>query len=186
MQSSSRAPVLSATRTRDSCWITVSPLLRHLEDLGQAPALRLREGACLDDADDVARLRLVLLVVGVELLRAADHLLVLRVRLDRVDPDDDRLVHRRRDDDAAAVLVSATLRIRLREPGDGLPLARRLPLGPGVLVSLTTRKPLALRLGASHSLWTRLLGRSLVRRRFRSVPGLGDWLLARRLCGDGS
>src|SRR5438034_1231759 len=99
MQSNSRAPVLSATRTRVSCWII--GLLRHLEDLGQPPALRLRKRARLDDADDVARLRGVLLVVGVELRRAPDHLLVARVHLQRVHADDDRLLHRARDDDAA-------------------------------------------------------------------------------------
>src|SRR6185503_748975 len=134
MQSNSRAPVLSATRTLDSCWIT---LLRHLEDLSEPPALRLRQRARLDDADDVAGLRLVLLVVGVELLRAPDDLLVLRVRLDRIDANDDRLVHRRRNDDAAALLVAAPLGFRFREPSDGLALACRLPLGLGVLVSLT-------------------------------------------------
>src|SRR5436305_856418 len=112
--SSSRAPVLSATRTLVSCWITALPprrscpraakskpgedaesarsrrlrarprtrhgaalqrargremrggrasLLRHLEDFRQAPALRRAQRAGLDDADDVADVRLVLLVV---------------------------------------------------------------------------------------------------------------------------
>src|SRR6476659_2431601 len=140
----SRAPVLSATRTLVSCWIT---LLRHLEDLGEAPALRLRERARLDDADEVAGLRLVLLVVRVELRRAADHLLVLRVRLDRVNPDDDRLVHRRRDDDAAALLVAAALGRRLLEPRDRLALGRLLALRLGMLVALGARGPLLLRLG---------------------------------------
>src|SRR5438045_1464541 len=120
MQRISRAPVLSATRSRDSCWITGRPpcrscppaaksergkdagsphrdalqraggcemgggrpsLLRHLDDLGQAPALRLGDRARLDDADDVTDLGGVLLVVRVELDRAADDLLVLGVRL---------------------------------------------------------------------------------------------------------
>src|SRR6266540_3923201 len=100
MQSSSRAPVLSATRS-----------------------LRLRERAHLDDADHVADVRLVLLVVRVELLRAADHLLVARVQLDHVDLDDDRLVHRVRDDDAAALLPAAALALRLVLARDRLPLA---------------------------------------------------------------
>src|SRR5690348_10956845 len=110
MQRSSRAPVLSATLRRLSCWITASPALAgHLEHLVEAPALGRRERPGLDDLHHVADLRLVLLVVRVELLRAADHLLVLRVRLDRLDADDDRLVHRRRHDDAAAHLAPAAL-----------------------------------------------------------------------------
>src|SRR6185437_1019970 len=77
-------------------------LLRGLHDFGEAPVLRLRERTRLDDAHDVADLRGVLLVVRVELRRTPDDLLVARVRLDRVDLDDDRLVHRARDDDASA------------------------------------------------------------------------------------
>src|SRR5438105_14873635 len=160
MQRSSRAPVLSATRRRDSCWITEPhhlcrscPMgtqaggwqgrrarsylertgatedaashrparpsgcelcgwrgsLGRFHHLGEAPVLRLRERARLDDPDDVPHLRLVLLVVRVELRRPADDLLVARVRLDRVDLDDDRLVHRARDDDAAPLLSPAAL-----------------------------------------------------------------------------
>src|SRR5262245_40559324 len=94
MQSSSRAPVLSATFKRDSCWITLSPRsLGDLEDLGETPALRLRQRPRLHDADEVADVRLVLLVVRVELHRPADHLLVALVRAHRLDLDDDRLVH---------------------------------------------------------------------------------------------
>src|SRR5262249_58075975 len=86
----------------------------RLHDLEELPVLRLRQGARLDDADDVADVRAVLLVVRVELHAAADDLLVARVRLDRVDLHDDRLVHRVRDDDAAALLTAAALRLRLR------------------------------------------------------------------------
>src|SRR5919108_5443049 len=128
MQRISRAPVLSATRRRDSCWITYGPSLCDLKHLGEAPLLRLRERAGLDDADDVAHLRLVALVVGVELRRTADDLLVARVRLDRVDLDDDRLVHRARDHDAAALLAAAALVLRLREPSDRLARLRLLAL----------------------------------------------------------
>src|SRR4051812_46085553 len=173
MQSSSRAPVLSATRRRDSCWITGEPpgdgspplgcepqarqgrSLRSgwtaraqagtqhcaaarapevnelspggspsgLHDLCQPPALRLRQRTGLDDAHDVARLRRVALVVGMELGRAADHLLVARVRAHGLDLDHDRLVHRGRDDDAAALLAPAALVLGLREPRDRLALA---------------------------------------------------------------
>src|SRR5438067_5108974 len=82
MQSSSRAPVLSATLRRVSCWIIA--LSRLLDDLREPPALRLRERAGLDDAHRVADAGGVRLVVSVELDRAADDLLVLRVALDHV------------------------------------------------------------------------------------------------------
>src|SRR5919201_96506 len=124
MQRISRAPVLSATRSRDSCWITDGLLqcgprptghrtcgrwssFSDLQDLGEAPVLRLRQRPRLDDADDVADVRLVLLVVRVELGRPADDLLVLRVCLHRVDTDDDRLVHGIGDDDPASLLAAA-------------------------------------------------------------------------------
>src|SRR5579884_2098259 len=160
MQSSSRAPVLSATRRRDSCWIIerhlpcnscagtarteqrkdagsvrgykprTRPRTRRcdssqpypacegrggcrsfsdLDDLGEAPALRPRQRPRLDDADGVADVRRVLLVVRVELHAAPDHLLVLGMRLDQVDLDDDRLVALVGDDDAAPLLVAAAL-----------------------------------------------------------------------------
>src|SRR5687768_528063 len=121
MQRSSRAPVLSATRTLDSCWITDGhlacrpcrlaaqgrgwqgrrersylegtgatedaarrgpahprrcglcgrgPSFGYFHHLSKAPVLGLREGSRLDDADDVAGLSLVLLVVRVKALRA--------------------------------------------------------------------------------------------------------------------
>src|SRR6266702_7953872 len=109
MQSSSRAPVLSATFRRVSCWIIwpSPPLLRFLHDLGEAPVLRLRQRASLDDAHLVADPGLVRLVVGVELDRAPDHLLVARVALDHVDLDDDRLVAFVGHDDAATLLTPA-------------------------------------------------------------------------------
>src|SRR5919204_658567 len=144
MQRISRAPVLSATRSRDSCWITGSPLPRGLDDLGEPPVLRLRKRTCLDDQDDVADLRLVLLVVGVELDAAPDDLLVARVRLDRVDLDDDRLVHRVGDDDAAALLPPAALGLRLRCARDRLALGRAFAHRLRVLVALRARQPLAL------------------------------------------
>src|SRR5919198_4814717 len=178
MHRSSRAPVLSATFRRLSCWITDRRLpcgscrlaahgggwqgrrerswpaatgatedaarrrrvlprrceirgrwrsLGDLDDLGEPPTLRLRERPRLDNADDVAHVRGVLLVVRVELDATADDLLVARVRLDRVDLDDDRLVHRTGDDDATALLAAATLGLRLRRPRDRLALGRALP-----------------------------------------------------------
>src|ERR1051326_4021864 len=122
MQRSSRAPVLSATFRRDSCWITDAhhpcrscviaakrdlredagrtprcdalqrpsacemrgwwASLGRLDDLGEPPALGSRQRTRLDDAHDVADVGGVLLVVGVELDRAANDLLVPRVLLD--------------------------------------------------------------------------------------------------------
>src|SRR5581483_3618367 len=101
---------------------------RGLDDLGEPPALRRRQRTRLDDADDVPDAGRVLLVVRVELHRAADDLLVARVRLDHVDLDDDRLVHRTRDDDAAALLRAAALVLGLRQADDRLPGAGLLPL----------------------------------------------------------
>src|SRR6266704_3108895 len=100
MQRISRAPVLSATRSLDSCWITSLP-----------PRLP----------------------------RAADDLLVPRVRLHRVDLDHDCLVHRARHDDPAALLAAAALVLGLGEPDDRAPLGRALALGLRVLVPLAAR-----------------------------------------------
>src|SRR2546421_11313518 len=142
MHRSSRAPVLSATRRRDSCWIMALP--RRLHDFGQAPVLLLRERARLDDADEIAHLRLVLLVVRVELRRAAVDLLVARVRLDRVDLHHDRLVHRARDDDAAALLAAAALVLGLRQARDRLARLRALAPRPRARRTLRARQALAL------------------------------------------
>src|SRR5262249_16692676 len=144
MQSSSRAPVLSATRRRDSCWITRPRLslarasLGHLDDLGEPPGLCPRQRPRLDDADDVAHVRLVALVVRVELLRPADHLLVARVHLHRLDTNDDRLVHRARDDDTAPLLLPTQLALRLRLAHDRFP---RLGLLRVLLVLLLCHSP---------------------------------------------
>src|SRR5207244_7343326 len=108
--------------------VTPAGSLRCLHHFGEPPVLRLRERARLDDAHDVADLRRVLLVVRVELRRAANDLLVAGVGLDRVDLDDDRLVHPARDDDAAPLLAAAALALGLRQPDDRLPLLRLLAL----------------------------------------------------------
>src|SRR6266480_4890508 len=176
MQRISRAPVLSATLRRDSCWITERHLSRNscsgaakteqrkdagsirsrwlrmrprttrcdglqphpecegcrrwrslscLHDFREAPALRLGQRARLDDADDVADVRGVLLVVSVELHAPPDDLLVALVRGDQVDLDDDRLVHCARDHDAAALLAPAAIVLGLRLADDRLPLRAR-------------------------------------------------------------
>src|SRR5215211_1392988 len=93
-----------------------------LHDLGKAPVLRLGERPRLDDANGVAGAGLVPLVVRVELHRAPDDLLVLRVQLDHVDLDDDRLVALVRDDDTAALLPPPALDLRLLAAHDRLAL----------------------------------------------------------------
>src|SRR3954453_7916436 len=157
MPRSSRAPVLSATRRSDSCWITARRLpcnscegcgwwrsLCHLEHFSQAPALRLRQRPRLDDADDVADVRGVLLVVRVELDAAPDHLLVPRVRLDHVDLDHDRLVHRVGHDDAAALLGATALVLGLRLARDRLALRCALTRAPALVRAEGARQTLAL------------------------------------------
>src|SRR3954449_7531657 len=100
MQSSSRAPVLSATRSRVSGWTIDLP--RPLHDLDQAPALGARQRTALDDAHAVALVRVVGLVVRVQRRRLTDDLLVHLVAPGGLDPHGDRLVRLRRDDDALA------------------------------------------------------------------------------------
>src|SRR5262245_3984176 len=106
-----------------------------------------------------------------EALRAADDLLVARMRLDHVHADDDCLVHPGGDDDAAALLTPAALALWLRLASKRLPLCRLLALRLRALTALGPRDALALLLGRSLGDGDSLLGRSL----------LG--LLARRLLG---
>src|SRR5213076_352605 len=96
-----------------------------------------------------------------ELDAASDDLLVPRVRLDRVDLDHDRLVHRARDDDSTPLLPAAALRHRLRQPGDRLARRRTLALGPRPLRTLRARESLALLPLFRGRLRRRLLGGSL-------------------------
>src|SRR6478609_1569798 len=104
------APVLSATLSRDSCWIMVCLLLlRLLEDLHHAPALGGAEGAGLHDQDTVTDAAVVLLVVGLQLAGPAQHLAVERVLDAVLDGDDDGLVHLVADDQALTDLARRTL-----------------------------------------------------------------------------
>src|SRR5215211_6078909 len=187
MQSSSRAPVLSATFRRDSCWIMA--LLGLLDDLGEAPVLRLGQRPRLDDADDVALLRLVLLVVRVELLRPADNLLVARMRLDGLHLDDDRLVHRARDDDAAPLLAATAIGLGLRRPRDRFALGGTLARRFRPLTAQRARDALllALRLRPGRGLdgGGGLLGHGLLGGRLLGGRLLGDGLLGRRFLGHG-
>src|SRR4051794_1869488 len=107
----SRAPVLSATRRRVSFWIK---LLRPLQDLDQAPALEARQRARLHDADEVALVGVVVLVVGVQRRRRADDLLVALMTARGLDAHGDRLVGLVGDDAALAHLGAAL------GAGDGL------------------------------------------------------------------
>src|SRR4029079_11550358 len=104
-----------ATLQRVSCWITGSflralplrspsapSLPRPLNDLDDAPALRLAERTGLHHADRVTEVRVVVLVVRRELVRARDRLLVERVPDLAIDADEDGLVHLVRHDHADA------------------------------------------------------------------------------------
>src|SRR5439155_5274704 len=124
--------------------IPVGSLLGGLHDLDKPPVLGLRERSCLDDANDVADVRRVLRVVRVELDAVPDDLLVPGMRLDRVDLDDDRLVHRAGDDDASTLLSAPTLGFGLRSARDRLALGRLLTAWPRTLPAFSTRNVLAL------------------------------------------
>src|SRR4051812_28994675 len=117
----SRAPVLSATRSRDSCWITSvsyglvgSPvarcltelvaLLRPLENFDYPPALGRRQRPGLHQQHAVADAAF-LLVMRLELARAPQHLAVEGVLDPVLHHDHDRLLHLVADDDALADLA---------------------------------------------------------------------------------
>src|SRR5690349_23953778 len=104
------APVLSATLSRDSCWI-ICPvlLLRLLDDLHHAPALGRAERAGLHQEHAVTDATLVGLVVGLEPERTAQHLAVEGVLDAVLDGDDDRLVHLVADDQALTDLAGRAL-----------------------------------------------------------------------------
>src|SRR3546814_5058538 len=95
----SRAPLLSATDRKLSCWI-MAVLSRSagrsrgtgLQNLDEAEALGCRQRARLDDRHHVAFLRLVALIVRTQLGRTAQHLAVQRMTLDALDEHRDGLV----------------------------------------------------------------------------------------------
>src|SRR5262249_41610908 len=98
MHSTSRAPELSATRSRLSCWIiglfdSFACSSRSFEHLDDAPVLQLRQGAGFGQADTIALVRVVGLVVRVQVTRALHRLAVTRVAHAVDDRDDDCLVH---------------------------------------------------------------------------------------------
>src|SRR5215218_643121 len=120
MQRISRAPLLSATLSLDSCWII--PLPRLLHHVDQTPALGLGERPGLDHTDHVALAGLVAPVVGVQLGRAADDLLVGAVTPGDVDADGDRFVALAGDDDPLAHLCRVRLLLGRRGAGAGAAL----------------------------------------------------------------
>src|SRR4051812_13746437 len=112
MHSTSLAPELSATRRRVSCWIIdCSP--GPFEHFDQAPALELRQRTSLLDADTVADVEVVGLVVHVQLLRALQRLAIERMANAVDDRNHRRLVHRRGHDRALTDLA----RVRPRRRG---------------------------------------------------------------------
>src|SRR5690348_4503759 len=120
MQKISFAPVLSATLSRDSCWITSTPaifrrasepggllLLGLLEDLGYPPALSRRQRPGLHQQHPVTHAAGVGGVVRLVLLGTAQDLAVLRVLDVVLDLDDNGLVHLVADHEAFPALAVA-------------------------------------------------------------------------------
>src|SRR5918998_5842032 len=103
MQRISLAPVLSATRSRDSCWITAfswdrGELLRLLEHRDQPPALGRGQWAGLHQRDTVTDTGGVRLVVHLHLRGGPHDLAVEPVLLAVFERDHHGLVHLVRDD----------------------------------------------------------------------------------------
>src|SRR5688572_19922179 len=118
MHCARRAPELSATVSIVRSWIMVhstgpcaapdtSGLLRPLHELDETPALLLRQGPGLHEADGVPFLALVLLVVNLEPAAPAHVALVHRVLDQALDHDHDGLFHLVRHDLAYAELAPA-------------------------------------------------------------------------------
>src|SRR5262245_18311971 len=111
MHRTSRAPELSATLRRLSCWFmrgsrssrVSAGALEHFDD---APVLELRQGTGLGDAHAVALAGVVLLIVRVQVARALHRLAVAAVTHAVDDRDDDGLVHLGGHDDALAHLAA--------------------------------------------------------------------------------
>src|SRR5215212_6682219 len=96
MHRSSFAPLLSATRSRDSCWITLlllfaicgsTPLDLHtpLDDFANDPSLPLGQRPGLLDPDNVPRFAGILLVVSEKFARARNALVIQRMAAHGVD-----------------------------------------------------------------------------------------------------
>src|SRR5947207_12760618 len=154
MTRSSFAPELSAPFSRVSCWTMGLPGFFH--DLEQAPALLLRDGPGLGDADEVAHAALVLLVVDLEPGALLHGFAVQAVRPGRANLDDDLLVHLVGDDLAQADLAPAARRSLRRLRGgivhsDSSFLARRPRLGLASTTSSSSGGASATATGAASS-----------------------------------
>src|SRR5579864_5885433 len=131
MQSSSRAPLLSATLSTDSCWIMSASLL---QDFGDTPASLLGDGTGLDDAHAIADPTHVRLVVDLEAPGVADDLLVERMRLEVLHHHDHGLLHLVAHDHTVARLAARTRRldrVTHRHPPGRRRFPRQPPLAPG-------------------------------------------------------
>src|SRR5215469_11406231 len=114
------APVLSATFSRDSCWITSTPdrhagvrrrssyLLRLLQDLGHPPPLGGGKRPGLHQQHTIPDTAGVLLVVGLVLLGTAHDFAVLGVLHAVFHGDDNGLVHLVADHETLTGLAVAT------------------------------------------------------------------------------
>src|SRR5580704_1248870 len=106
------APELSATSSIVRIWIMARLLLHEfLDEARDYEALVSADGAVLLDLDLVARLELVLLVVGLVAAARADVLAVERVATVADHLDDDRLLHLRTHDLADHLASEAVLRL---------------------------------------------------------------------------
>src|SRR4051812_34592477 len=118
MQATFLAPELSATSRTVVVWIMALRLHLGLdfgldEDLRHAPALLLRHRARLDDADLVARLGRLVLVVALVLLLLGHVLAVLAVLHAALDLDDHGLGHPGREHGPDAGFGLAAIGVRL-------------------------------------------------------------------------
>src|SRR5438105_2706825 len=102
-----RAPVLSATSSLERiCTINLFP-----DDFDQAPPLQFAERPRFHDANGIAVLCFVLLVVRVKFLLLLDNLAEFRVRHAGDSADDDRFVHPARNHFAYPRLTRTALRL---------------------------------------------------------------------------
>src|SRR5580700_9366827 len=108
MQSSSRAPLLSATLSTDSCWIMSASLL---QDFSYPPPGLLGDRPGLNDANAIADAACVLLVVNLEAARVTDDLLVERVRFEHLHHHDHGLLHLVAHDHPVTNLATRTRRL---------------------------------------------------------------------------
>src|SRR5713226_6056309 len=118
MQATLFAPLLSATSSSVVVWIMALCLRLGLglgldQDLGHPPALLLRQRPRLHDADLVAGLRRLLLVVALVLLLLGQVLAVLAVLHPALDLDHHRLRHLVGEDGPDPALRLPALRCRL-------------------------------------------------------------------------